>query len=96
MSEQENNIIELIDENGEAVQFEHLATLEHEGKYYIALMLLDEEHSVEDDEGEVVIMEIVQDGEEETYVMVEDEALQEVVFEKFLALMEESEEDGEE
>lgn len=96
MSEQENNIIELIDENGEAVQFEHLATLEHEGKYYIALMLLDDEHSVEDDEGEVVIMEIVQDGEEETYVMVEDEDLQETVFEKFLALMEEAEDDGEE
>lgn len=94
--DEQNNIIELIDEEGEAVQFEHLATLEHEGEYYIALMLLDDEHSVEDDEGEVVIMKIEKDGDEETYVTVEDEALQETIFEKFLALMEESEEDGEE
>lgn len=96
MSEQENNIIELIDETGEAVQFEHLATLEHEGAYYIALMLLDDEHSVEDDEGEVVIMKIEEDDEgEECYVSVEDDALTEVIFEKFLTLMEEAGEDEE-
>ncbi len=90
---QDDNIIELIDENGETVQFEHLATLEHEGDYYIALMVLDEEHHVEDDEGEVVIMKIDQDEDgNECYVYVEDDALQEVVFEKFLKLMDE--EDG--
>ena len=93
----DENIIELIDENGEAVQFEHLATLEHEGEYYIALMLLDEEHSVDDDEGEVVIMKIEKDeNDEECYVYVEDEELQAVVFEKFLALMEEADEGDEE
>lgn len=97
MEENNNNIIELIDENGEAVQFEHLATLEHEGEYYIALMLLDDEHHVEDDEGEVVIMRIEKDEDDnECYVYVEDEDLQEAVFEKFLALMEESGEDEEE
>ena len=73
MSEnQENNIIELVDENGETVQFEHLATLEHEG--------------------EVVIMKIAKDdGGEECYEYVEDEDLQEAVFEKFLQLMQEQE-----
>ena len=91
MSEnQESNIIELVDDNGETVQFEHLATLEHEGEYYIALMVLDEEHHEEDDEGEVVIMKIAKDDEgEECYEYVEDENLQEVIFEKFLQLMEE-------
>ena len=78
MSEnQDSNIIELVDDNGETVQFEHLATLEHEGEYYIALMVLDEDHHEEDDEGE------------ECYEYVEDENLQEVIFEKFLQLMEE-------
>ena len=93
MSEdQENNIIELVDENGETVQFEHLATLEHEGEYYIALMVLDDEHHQEDDEGEVVIMKIAKDeGGEECYEYVEDEDLQEAVFEKFLQLMQEQE-----
>lgn len=89
---QENNIIELVDENGETVQFEHLATLEYEGEYYIALMVLDEEHHTEDDEGEVVIMKIAKDENgEECYEYVEDEDLQEVVFEKFLQLMQEQE-----
>lgn len=93
MSEnQETNIIELVDENGETVQFEHLATLEHEGEYYIALMVLDEDHHQEDDEGEVVIMKIAKDeGGEECYEYVEDEDLQEAVFEKFLQLMQEQE-----
>lgn len=93
---EESNIIELIDENGESVSFEHLATLEHEGEYYIALMVLDEEHHEEDDEGEVVIMKIEQDDDgNECYVYVEDEDVQETVFEKFLQLMEEEEAEDE-
>ena len=93
MSEnQESNIIELVDENGETVQFEHLATLEHEGEYYIALMVLDEDHHEDDDEGEVVIMQIAKDENgEECYEFVEDEDLQETIFTKFLQLMEEQE-----
>ncbi len=93
---EESNIIELIDENGESVSFEHLATLEHEGGYYIALMVLDEEHHEEDDEGEVVIMKIEQDDDgNECYVYVEDEDVQEAVFDKFLQLMEEEEAEDE-
>ncbi|MBQ8653577.1 MAG: DUF1292 domain-containing protein [Clostridia bacterium] len=95
MTMEENNIVELVDdETGDTVAFEHLATLEHEGGMYIALMLLDEDHSSEDDEGEVVIMKIEQDEDgNECYVYVEDEELQETVFEKFLALMEEEDDE---
>jgi len=91
MSEQ-SNIIELIDENGETVSFEHLATLEHEGGYYIALMVITEEGS--EDEGEVVIMKIETDENgDECYVCVENEDEQEAVFVKFLQLMEEMEDE---
>lgn len=95
MTMEENNIVELVDdETGDTVAFEHLATLEHEGGMYIALMLLDEDHSSEDDEGEVVIMKIEQDEDgNECYVYVEDEELQETVFEKFLALMEDEDDE---
>ena len=93
---EENNIIELIDdETGESVSFEHLATIEHEGAYYIALTEIAEE---EDDaeECEVIIMKIDQDEDgNECYVQVEDEDEQQTVFDKFLALMEE-EDEGEE
>ena len=90
----ESNIIELIDdETGATVPFEHLATIEHEGEYYIALMLIEEEEQ-NGDEGEVVIMKIEADAEgNECYVCVEDEDLQETVFEKFLQLMEEAEDE---
>ena len=93
MDEREN-IVELVDdETGETVVFEHLATLEHEGDMYIALMLPEDVES-DDDEGEVIIMKIDQDEDgNECYVSVEDEAVQEAVFEKFLALMEEADAD---
>ena len=93
MDEREN-IVELVDdETGETVVFEHLATLEHEGDMYIALMLPENVES-DDDEGEVIIMKIDQDEDgNECYVSVEDDALQEAVFEKFLALMEEADAD---
>lgn len=92
--EENNNIVELIDdETGATVPFEHLATLEHEGSMYIALMLIDDEND-NDEEGEVVIMEIEQDEDgNECYVCVEDEDLQEAVFQKFLALMEEADDE---
>ena len=92
--EENENIVELLDdETGETVVFEHLATLEHEGNMYIALMLPEDVES-DDDEGEVIIMKIDQDEDgNECYVSVEDDALQEAVFEKFLALMEEDDTD---
>lgn len=90
MQENNDNIIELIDEEGESVQFEHLATIEHEGEYYIVLTELTEEAESEDgDECDVVIMKIEQDEDgSDVYVYEEDEALQEVLFEKFLKMME--------
>ena len=93
MDEREN-IVELVDdETGETVVFEHLATLEHEGDMYIALMLPEEAEN-DDEEDEVIIMMIDQDEDgNECYVSVEDEAVQEAVFEKFLALMEEDDAD---
>lgn len=94
MTMEENNIIELIDdETGAAIPFEHLATLEYEGGWYIALMVI-EDGNEDDEEGEVVIMKIENDEEgNEFYTNVEDEELAEKVFEKFLQLMDEAEEE---
>lgn len=95
MQDENMNIIELIDEDGESVSFEHLATLEHEGEYYIVLSEITEDDSAEEDV-DVVIMKIEQDENgDDVYVYEEDEALQEVLFEKFLKLMDEQEEEQE-
>ena len=92
---EENNIIELIDDaTGESVSFEHLATIEHEGAYYIALAEVTEEEIDDGEECEVIIMRIDQDEDgNDCYVQVEDEDEQQAVFDKFIALMEEEEEE---
>ena len=86
-------IIELTDEDGVTSQFEYLTTLDHEGEMYVVLMLVEDEEE-DDEEGEVLILKIEKDPEtdEDIYVSVDDEAISQAVFEKFLALVEEEEE----
>ncbi len=87
----DENIIELIDdETGETVQFAHLATVEYEGKLYIALADADDV----DGECEVFLLEIVTDEEgNESYEQIESEEEQEAVFQAFLQLMEEEDDE---
>ena len=88
----DENIIELIDdETGDTVQFELLAGIEYEGKQYIALA---EAEETEEESCEVFIMEVAteEDGSE-SYIQVDDEAVQEAVFNKFLKMMDEAEDD---
>ncbi len=89
MQEDNDNIIELIDEEGESVQFEHLATIEHEGEFYLFLSEMSEEADMEDgEECDVIIMKIEQDEDgNDVYIFEEDEALQETLFQKFLKMM---------
>ena len=86
-------IIELTDEVGVTSQFEYLTTIDHEGELYVVLMLLDDENT-DDEEGEVLILKIEKDPEtdEDIYVSVDDDAVSQAVFEKFVALMDEEEE----
>ena len=91
----ENDVIELIGEDCESVPFEYLTTIEYEGKKYIVLIPADEEEE-DDEEGEVVILEIQEDENgEDVYVSIEDDELLDKVFEEFLRVVDEQEEDGE-
>ncbi len=86
----DENIIELIDdETGDTVQFLHLATLMHEGVEYIAVT----DAAEEDEECGVFFMEIISEDGEDSYSPVEDEALQEVLFNQFVAMMEEEDDE---
>lgn len=87
-------IIELTDEDGVTSQFEYLTTLDHDGEMYVVLMLVEDEEE-DDEEGEVLILKIEKDPEtdEDIYVSVDDEEISQAVFEKFLALMDEEEEE---
>ena len=91
--EEENDLIELIDEEGETVLFEHLATLEHQGETFLALTPAGEEESDEEDM-EILIMQIQQDAQGQDIYVRPEEALEEQVFEKFLRMIDEMEEEG--
>lgn len=76
--EEESNLLSLTDENGEESTFEYLDVIEYQGKEYLILL------PVEDESGEVVILEIEPvDEENENYLSVGDEALLNAVYDIF-------------
>lgn len=92
MDENNGNIIELVDEDGESVEFEHLMTLEHEGEYYIVLMAVEDDE--DNDEGEVLILKVEKDEKgEDCYVTVDDDNVTQAVFDKFIAAIEEDDDE---
>lgn len=91
--EMESSIIELTDEDGVTSQFEYLTTIDHESELYVVLMLIQEDADEED--GEVLILKIEKDEEsgEDVYVSIDDDDISQAVFEKFVAMMDEAEEE---
>ena len=84
-NEENNNLVQLQDENGNDLNFEHLMTLEHEGSYYV---LLEATEDMDDcKEGEAIILKIIrdEDSDEDVYATIEDEDEFNAVFEKCMA-----------
>lgn len=75
--ELDNKII-LNDEEGNEIEFEFLDVVELDDKEYVILLPV-----AEAEKGEVVIFRIEGEGDEESYVSLEDEAEAERVFEAF-------------
>ena len=86
------DIVELVDEDGQAVRFEHLMTLEHEGKPYICLVPVDPMEDVGEDELVILRIETDADGND-VYATVEDEKELDAVFEKYLEIAEADEDE---
>ena len=92
--EENNNIVQLQDENGNDVNFEHLMTVQHNDNYYV---LLEATEDMDDcQQGEAIILKIIRDDEsgEDVYATIEDEDELNAVFEKCMAIMEEEDEMG--
>lgn len=86
------NIVELVDDDGNEVRFEHLMTLEHKGGVYICFAPAEPMEDVAEDE--LVIMRILQDDEgNDYYSTIESEAELNEVFEKYLEIAEADEEE---
>ena len=85
MNEMNENIITLLDEDGQEVQFEVCLTLEAEGKEYAILLPLDEE-SYDDDEDVALVFRIDSD---ENGDILEDEEEYQIVVDVYNTLMDE-------
>lgn len=91
MPEERDEVIVLIDDEGNEVEFEFLTTIDMDEKEYVVLLPIEENNTGEDMETEeVVILKIEQDKEgEDTFASIEDEDELNKVFEEFKKVMEE-------
>ncbi len=92
----DEDVIVMVDEEGTEVRFLHIMTFDFEGSFYVALTPEETVDGIEN--GEVLLMEIIEDEDgEETYAPVEDEAKLDKVWDEFERLYyEDEDEDGEE
>ena len=90
--EENNNLVQLQDENGKEINFEHLMTVEYEGSYYVVLEATEDADDCK--EGEAIILKIIRDEEsgDDVYATIEDEAEFNAVFDRVMAIMEEEDE----
>ena len=87
-----DNIVQLVDEDGNEVDFQHLMTLELDGKNYVVLAAV--EPSEEFGEDEAIVLSIEQDAEgNDVYASIEDDDELERVFNKYLEIAENDEEE---
>ncbi len=81
----DDELVELIDENGEHTFFEHLATLEYEGENYLALC----DPEADEEDLEVFILKIEQDEDGNDVYNVPEDDVADAVFEQLLKLTDE-------
>ncbi|MDP4093250.1 MAG: DUF1292 domain-containing protein [Bacillota bacterium] len=90
MTEERDDIIVLVDEDGQEVEFELVDNIEMNDNEYVVLMPLEEESAEEDEVDEVVILKIEHNSDDEdSFVTIEDEEELNSVFEEFNRRMEE-------
>ena len=85
-----DNVIELVDEEGNTVSFEIVMTVPYGGEDYVLLAPVEPTEDMEEDE--VLVLRIDNDDNgEEIYVSVDDDDVVSKVFEKYLELVEDEE-----
>ena len=88
MADEELNLVELSDEEGNVTSCEIYDIVEFEGKTYAMLLPVEEES---EEEPELIVLEYVEDGEEGSFVSIEDEEEFNKVCDYIESLMDEGE-----
>jgi uncharacterized protein YrzB (UPF0473 family) len=86
--EERDDIVILVGEDGEEVEFEHIDTIEMNDNEYVVLLPLEEQENEEVDEVVILKIDHNEDGED-SFVTVDDEDELNAVFEEFKTRMEE-------
>ncbi len=88
MDEERDDIVVLVGEDGEEVEFEHIDTIEMNGNEYVVLLPVEDQENEEVDEVVILKVDHGEDGED-SFVTVDDEDELNSVFEEFKTRMEE-------
>ena len=88
MTKEENNIIEIVDESGEVIICEVFTIIEFEEKEYALLI---PKNQKDDPEADFVVMRIEEDGEEISFVDLDDDEFERVS--EYIENMEDDDED---
>lgn len=80
LNEEIDNIILLNDENGNQVKFEFLDFIEYDDKEFVVLLPAEDDEA--DENGEVIILQVItaENPEDEEYVGIEDAELLETLY----------------
>lgn len=84
---EQDDIVELVDEDGKEVSFEHLMTLEHKGNTYICLAPVEPDDDIGEDELVILRIDTDEDGND-AYVTIDDDEELDDLFEKYLEIAE--------
>ena len=89
----EENIIEATDQDGNPVHFEHLLTFEYGETFYVAMLPVELPDDME--EGEVLLMRLEEDGDNDVFLPIDTEEELEGAWNAFLEMYYEDDEDEE-
>ncbi len=87
------NTFTLIDDEGREYEFELLDFVDYRDRLYAVLLPVMDENTSSDDDGGVVIMETVFEGNEPVFDFVEDEKLAEAVLHEYSLREEDTDDD---
>ena len=77
-----NDFITITDDDGNEFELEHLDTAEMDGELYMAFLPADLDE--DDEDFGMVILKVVVDGDEESFVSIDDDSVLEAVFNLFV------------
>ena len=83
-----NDFVTLVDENGKETEFEIVDSLVSDNNEYYALIPVETSENVDSDNGELVILKVIEENGEEFFYEIEDDDEYETVADAFIDRLE--------